>query len=111
EYEKARPSSPVVSFAQFESEMRAPRQIGYFALNGKYYLEWKGPRMRWCVLPSGSPSYVFDDKGFLVDWTFDDGDDPAYRARWGNFGGWTPTTTNDAKRRWSKLRSTWIAEE
>jgi hypothetical protein len=85
--------------------MSAPREIGFFVHNGKDYLGWKGPRMHGCTLPSGSPSYVFDDNGYLVDWTFDDGDDPAYRARWGGFGGWRPTTNNDAKARWPKLRA------
>jgi hypothetical protein len=104
EYEKARPSSSAICFAQFASEMSEPKQIGFFAHGGKDYLEWKGPLMHWCVLPSGSPSYIFDENGCLVDWTFDDGDDPAYRARWGGFGGWSPTTKNDAQERWPKLQ-------
>jgi hypothetical protein len=36
--------------------------------------------------PSGFPAYVFDPAGRLVDWTPDDGDDPAFLQRWPGLG-------------------------
>lgn len=97
EINRVRPSSPTVRFEQFELEMEPPVSVGFFTYENNRYLEWKGPRMHGIVLPSGYPSYVFNEMGILVDWTSDDGDNPTYLNRWGNFQEWKPATLQDFK--------------
>lgn len=41
-----------------------------------------GPASSWLLMSSGPSAYVFDEKGRLVDWSYDIGDDPTFDGRW-----------------------------
>ena len=69
-----------------------------FSKDGKIYLEVLGrypPAL--LNLRSGSPTYVFDESGRMVDWTADRGDAPAFVRKWGSLSNATFITIEEAR--------------
>jgi hypothetical protein len=62
--------------------MPQPTQVAIVSVDGRSYLEVKGPLPRGLAFPSGPPVYVFDTNGALVAWTHDSGDDGAFQSIW-----------------------------
>ena len=50
------------------------------------FYEARKPLPKW-TLPSGKACYIFDEKGHLLDWTQDNGDDPRWNKKWGQTEG------------------------
>lgn len=74
-------------------------EIRKFVLNGRLHLEVIGkPIVSRLSLPSGSPVYIFDETGTLVDWAADSGDAPSFVAKWGSFSNATSINLEDAKK-------------
>jgi hypothetical protein len=85
EVKKLKPPTTVRTFQDFLKEMPAPARVRKFAFQGTNYFEVWGQMGGTIRLPSGSPSYIFDPTGGLVDWASDRGDDGNYQRKWGYF--------------------------
>lgn len=60
--------------------------IRRFVHNDKIYIVVVGnPALGHLVFPSGPPAYIFDERGALVDWCYDLGDNTAFVRKWGDF--------------------------
>jgi hypothetical protein len=71
-------------------------QIRRFVHNGKAYVQVIGkPTISALSLPSGPPTYIFDEAGSLVDWCRDLGDNPSFANKWGNFSNAIPMTAQE----------------
>jgi hypothetical protein len=90
-YDKlVRPSKGVNTIQEFLRVRPNYERIRKFPVDGRTYFEIVGrlPTDRLVidfVLPSGPPAYVFDDRGLMVDWCGDIGENKAFERRWGNF--------------------------
>jgi hypothetical protein len=82
----ARSISPdgVSTVHDFFERFGAPRRIHMIARDGQSFYELTGHLpSRWVfAVPSGPPTYVFDERGRFVAWCSDPGDDPGYRRDW-----------------------------
>ena len=58
-------------------------QFAAVDVNGRPHVIAYGPMSSWLLFSSGPSACVFDDKGRLVDWSSDIGDDPRFDQRWG----------------------------
>jgi len=79
-----KPTSAAKSFEGFLQTMRPSRKIEKVMAENQTYLLVSGkmPPFWFVTIPSGGPCYVYDEKGVLVDWTRDAGDDPKFVGRW-----------------------------
>jgi len=64
-----------------ETEISASR-ISRLEKDSQQYIYWALPRQRGNLIPSGPPVLIFDEKGNLCDYTFDEGDDLRFREKW-----------------------------
>jgi hypothetical protein len=64
------------------AKMPDPDDRRVLTRDGEEYLALFGPIQVYARFPSGSPVYVFDRRGTLVDWTADEGDDEGFKRRW-----------------------------
>lgn len=75
---EATPPPGMEGFEQYVAWHPHTTRFAVRVANGGEYVEAQGP----LVGGSGPSCYVFDRSGRFVDWTFDSGDDPAYREKW-----------------------------
>ncbi len=80
--DRIEPGPGVIDLPSFAQNMGAPTAAYVLTINGRTYTELIGHRASFPSVPSGPPAYVFDDRGKLLAFTFDDGDDPGYLERW-----------------------------
>lgn len=81
-----RPPAGATNLIAFLEARPQFRGIHKFEHNQKMYLEVIGePSQSALSLPSGSPAYIFDGYGALVDWCRDLGDQPSFARKWGGF--------------------------
>ena len=80
-----KPPPSVQSIQDFLQQMPPPTRVQKFSFGGASYYEVWGQSGGSIRLPSGPPSYIFDAKGRLVDWTYDRGDAGDYLRKWGRF--------------------------
>jgi hypothetical protein len=85
ETNKLKPPATVRTVQDFLQQMPAPARVRTFTFSGGNYYEVWGQMGSTVRLPSGSPSYIFDPNGRLVDWTSDRGDAGNYTRKWGHF--------------------------
>jgi hypothetical protein len=71
------------TFEGFLQSKRTPRKMELIEMENQKFVFVTGARtpLWWVTLPSGSPCYVFDSNGTLVDWTKDVGDDLRFVKR------------------------------
>ena len=74
-------------------------KIRRFDRDGKPYLEVFLPLPRSVLsLPSGPPTYIFDEvSGALVDWTADRGDSPTFVNKWGSLSNAAYISVDEAR--------------
>ena len=78
-------------------QARPPNLIRKFVYNGQLYMEVIGkPNVSPLSVPSGSPAYIFDETGVLVDWSRDLGDAPSFVKKWGGFSNAAPISVQEA---------------
>lgn len=75
-----RPNDPTL--ARLLAKIPQPAKTMVFATNGREYLVVVGQLPPIYTFPSGAPAYVFDQSGYLVDWTADSGDAEAFHQCW-----------------------------
>lgn len=93
-----RPPVGVTNLVAFLEARPQPSKIRKFVHNGKMHVEVVGkPDTSPLSLPSGSPAYIFDETGALVDWTSDLGDAPAFVSKWGGLSNATFISVEEAK--------------
>ena len=93
-----RPPTGGTNLVAFLEARPQPNQIRSFVYNGKVHVEIIGkPSISPLSLPSGSPAYIFDETGALVDWSRDLGDNPSFLRKWGGFSNATPISAEEAK--------------
>lgn len=85
EIRKGKPDDSIRTIVDFLDCMPSPQLVREFQFGEEVFVELVGPLPHSITLPSGPPSYVFDGKGELVDWTHDKGDDSTYVKRWKHF--------------------------
>jgi hypothetical protein len=95
ELRSIRPAGPTL--AEHLAQRRAPVKRRVIVVGGQEYLALVGPVQAITRVPSGSPVYVFDRAGRLADWTADDGDDEAFKGRWGVVHGGRPVTPEEVE--------------
>jgi hypothetical protein len=59
-----------------------PPKVESINVSGRRYYRITGEIPAPLGFPKGSPLYVFDDTGRLVDWTAESGNDPSFSSRW-----------------------------
>jgi hypothetical protein len=93
-----RPPEGATNLTSFLQARPDVGNVQRFTNRGKTYLEIIGrvPNS-WFSLPSGTPTYVFDKTGALVDWAADLGEASEFLSRWGNFSNAIPITMDEAK--------------
>jgi|GEM_PF-3270829 len=83
-YAKLRPTEDMNTLEDFASRFGRDCQWLILKIEGETYYEarvWPGQYM------SGDACYVFDEKGYFVDWTWDSGDDPRWtNTKWNQTG-------------------------
>ncbi|MDB6028020.1 MAG: hypothetical protein JWM68_4243, partial [Verrucomicrobiales bacterium] len=78
------------------TEVMKTRELHSFTLQGRiHFVATVNPKDS-ILTVSVTPAYVFDENGFLMDWTCDTGDDPAFAERWGRFHAKKKTSTAEA---------------
>jgi hypothetical protein len=82
-YSQHRPPDTVQTMQEFLAVMSHPEYVYELRCNGQRYIELVGPMSKW-VFPSGPPTYIFDEQHQLIDWTYDNGEDPDYTNTWYN---------------------------
>jgi len=93
-----RPPTGGTSLVAFLEAQQQPGKIRSFVYNGKVHVEVIGkPIISPLSLPSGSPAYIFDETGALVDWSRDLGDNPSFASKWGGFSNATTISMEEAK--------------
>ena len=75
---------------------RTPGGLYLITRDGQQYLEAQG--LDYDLGASGPPGYVFDEKGSLIDWTTDSGDDSKYQHKWHRFPEWRPARAEEVSR-------------
>lgn len=78
------------------TEVMQTRELHSFTFQGRTHFVATGNPKDSIWIVSGPPAYVFDENGFLVDWTRETGDDPAFAERWGRFHAKKKTTKAEA---------------
>jgi len=81
---KAIPPPDVRSFDSYLLRMPAAKALRKCTCDGVEFTLAVGPLPGFPAVPSGSPCYVFDGSGALVDWTVDAGDNAQFVRRWAN---------------------------
>lgn len=93
-----RPSSAATNLVAFLQTQPQPNQIRSFVHSGKVHVQVIGkPSISPLSMPSGSPAYIFDETGALVDWCRDLGDQPSFAKKWSSFSNATPISAEEAK--------------
>jgi len=93
-----RPPAGGTNLVAFLEARPQPNQIRSFVHNEKVHVEVIGkPTISPLSVPSGSPAYIFDETGALVDWSRDLGDNPSFVRKWGGFSNATPISAEEAK--------------
>ena len=95
---EVRPPEGATNLVAFLEERPRPVQIRRFVHDGKTHIEVVGePATSLLSLPSGPPAYIFDERGALVDWCRDLGDQSSFVKKWGSFSNATPINAEEAK--------------
>jgi hypothetical protein len=84
ESSRLRPTNDLRTLKDYLQRYPNPLRVWQFSMNGTNYYEVWG-QLGKIGLASGPPAYVFDDRGNLVDWSVDRGDDSLYMRRWSHF--------------------------
>jgi hypothetical protein len=93
-----RPPKGVTNLVAFLQERPQVNQIRKFVHNGKLHVEVIGKAsLSALTLPSGSPAYIFDETGALVDWCGDLGDNSSFVKKWGGFTNASQLSAEEAK--------------
>lgn len=93
-----RPPAGGTNLVAFLEERPQVNQIRRFVHNGKLHVEVIGKASVSALsLPSGSPAYIFDETGALVDWCRDLGDNPSFVKKWGGFTNANQISAEEAK--------------
>jgi hypothetical protein len=93
-----RPTARETNLVTFLEERTEVTRLRKFTHNGKPYVEVIGkPQVSLLSLPSGSPAYIFDETGTLVDWCSDLGDNQSFARKWGGFSNGTSISSDEAK--------------
>jgi hypothetical protein len=72
----------VVTIQDFYARYGNPPHVDSFAINGRTFYRVIGEIPAPLAFPKGSPQYIFDGSGRLVDWTSAAQGDPDFQARW-----------------------------
>lgn len=72
----------IATYADYRTSLPTPRAARQLKKDGTEYFAFFGPVSAPLALTSGSPAYIFDAKGRLVDWTLDTGGDPRFSSAW-----------------------------
>jgi hypothetical protein len=97
--EAVRPPAGGTNLSGFLRARPQPVRIRKLVHNGKVHVEVVGkPYSSPLSLPSGSPAYIFDETGALVDWTADLGDAPSFVKKWGSLTNRNSITVEEATR-------------
>jgi len=75
------PQSRFQTYIEYRNQMPPPDEL-WLVLKGKeeFLVAFGGGSG--LAIHSGPPAYVFDQKGRLVDWSLDIGDDSEFNSRW-----------------------------
>lgn len=93
-----RPPTSATNLLAFLEARAEATSIRKFTHNAKVYVVVIGkPHVSPLSLPSGSPAYIFNETGALVDWCRDLGDNPSFVKKWGGFSNATTITFQQAK--------------
>ena len=99
-----RPPEGVTNLITFLAARPQPSRIRKFVHNGQVYVEVLGkPIMSPLSVPSGPPSYIFDETGALVDWAADRGENPSFVSKWGSFSNAIFISVEEAKQLFKKV--------
>jgi hypothetical protein len=82
EIQKAKPPGTIDTFEEYLRTTGPPRRLREVVIRGRSYLVVTGPMRSLLTFPSGAPQYIFDQRGHLVAWTTDSGDDPVFKTEW-----------------------------
>lgn len=72
----------VVTIQDFYMRYGNPPHVDSFSINGRTFYRVIGEIPAPLAFPKGSPQYIFDASGRLVDWTGAAKGDPDFQARW-----------------------------
>lgn len=93
-----RPPTGATNLAKFIQFKPDPKEVKRFDYRGQVHIAVIGkPKPSLLSLPSGSPVYIFDSSGALVDWSRDIGDAPHFVGKWGSFSNSTVISIEAAK--------------
>ena len=76
------PGGRFTNARQYLSHGRLPSHVVKAHRNGKTYFVAYGPLDTWLAIPSGPAVYVFDEKGQMVEWSRDIGNDAKFQSEW-----------------------------
>jgi hypothetical protein len=79
---RVNPTGRISTLDEYLAWRPSAQQFAKVDLNGRQHMIAYGPMSSWLLLSSGPSAYVFDDKGRLVDWSSDIGDDPQFDEQW-----------------------------
>ena len=96
---RVRPPAGATNLVKFLQARPEALKIRKFTNEDKTYIEVLGyPTRPGLSLPSGPPSYVFNESGILVDWASDRGEASAFVKKWGSLSEGIFISVEEARR-------------